>query len=1052
MEALVYEKKGKIYLKRKCPEHGIFDELYWESAEEFNRAKKYSSNARGLINTNVGITNNTGSNCPFDCGLCSNHHSHTALANIAVTNRCDLSCWYCFFYAKEGDPIYEPSVEQIRLMLRNLKSESPVPCNAVQFSVDHDQKIFLKDSNGIIFSKKIGEFVDEQMLYKKTKKYSLPINHERLGLSNYAVLTVDKNFNSVFKPINEIIRHENSEDLFEINASKGWSIIVTGSHSVFVLNDMGKIVEKKPGDLKINDVLVGSLTAPIGKNLSNVDLIELFLNSKDFDFLKDKIMISGIKKQDFNSLGKILGRRVNWDSIPLKDYVNLKKKVGDNLRYFNSKKEKAIPTKLELSNELARLLGYFAGEGCFYKNGLIFSFGLKEKKLIDDCISCIKKIFKDTNIRQKINHDSSLQIIIEGFLYKEVLKLLGCGSNAQNKKIPWVVFNAKDSFKKSFLKSYFECDGNVRMRKTGFEIVHNTVSKELASDLMLLHAQLGVVCQLNKSVSKPHLIKKTGQYIKVSSEKLVVSINGKENLSNSLWYLDGIEKKLFEDYCDSIEKHSPTYERLPVFNFIKNFSYKGINNKRITKIMKGVFFDKSISRSKLNELVLFFKQNNILFEKTCNHLSTTKSVGFFKIKKINKIKPSSKYVYDLSVPGSESFFTGSFGQLLAHNTGGEPTLREDLFEIIRVAKEEGFEHVQLNTTGMTIAFNKGYAQKLKKAGVSTLYVSFDGTTQKTNPKNHFEMPLTIEECRKAGLGIVLVPTLIKGVNDNDLANIIDFGLRNIDVVRGIDFQPVSFVGRMPKSQREKQRITIPRVTELLEKQSKKAIKQKDFFAIPCISSITNFIEALTNNVQYSLDNHFACGSATYVFVDEKNKKVIPLPEFVDVDGLFKFLRERATAIQNGKNKKIETAKLLLKIKSFINQEKKPSDLNLAKLLFDALVKHDYSALGKFHTKSLFIGMMHFMDPYNYDQQRVERCNIHYSMPDGRIVPFCAFNVVPELYRDKVQKQYSVSWEEFKQDYKGNSQNPLKKYVRNTKMLENNELYKKTYEKNKYLGN
>jgi len=380
-------------------------------------------------------------------------------------------------------------------------------------------------------------------------------------------------------------------------------------------------------------------------------------------------------------------------------------------------------------------------------------------------------------------------------------------------------------------------------------------------------------------------------------------------------------------------------------------------------------------------------------------------------------------------------------------TGGEPTLREDLFEIIKIAKQEGFEHVQLNTTGMTIAFNPGYAQKLKDAGVSTLYVSFDGTNFKTNPKNHYEIPMTLEECRKAGLGIVLVPTLIKGINDQDIGNILDFALRNIEIIRGVDFQPVSFVGRMPKAQRDAQRITIPGATSLIEKQTKGIIKQKDFFTIPCVSPVVNFIEALTENYQYSLDNHFACGTATYVFVS--GGKVIPLPEFVDVEGLFSFLRERADAIKAGGNKKIESAKLLLKLKSFIDQEKKPKELNLARLLFNALVKHDYSALGDFHTNSLFIGMMHFMDPYNYDQQRVERCNIHYAMPDGRIIPFCAFNVIPELYRDKVQKQYSVPWQEFRKQYSG-SNDPLEKYKRSKDSLEKNPAYKKAYPKNKYF--
>ena len=94
-------------------------------------------------------------------------------------------------------------------------------------------------------------------------------------------------------------------------------------------------------------------------------------------------------------------------------------------------------------------------------------------------------------------------------------------------------------------------------------------------------------------------------------------------------------------------------------------------------------------------------------------------------------------------------------------------------------------------------------------------------------------------------------------------------------------------------------------------------------------------------------------------------------------------------------------------------EKQPKGFSVGKLLFNALVRHDYKAMGEFHYKSLFIGMMHFQDPYNYDIERVERCGIHYGMPDGKIIPFCAFNVFPETYRDQVQNKYSMlpsEWE------------------------------------------
>ncbi len=98
--------------------------------------------------------------------------------------------------------------------------------------------------------------------------------------------------------------------------------------------------------------------------------------------------------------------------------------------------------------------------------------------------------------------------------------------------------------------------------------------------------------------------------------------------------------------------------------------------------------------------------------------------------------------------------------------------------------------------------------------------------------------------------------------------------------------------------------------------------------------------------------------------------------------------------------------------SFIDKEKQPEGLNMGKMLFDALVRHDYSAIGQFHMKSLFLGMMHFQDKYNQDEERLQRCDIHYLTPDLRIIPFCSFNVIPEWYRDRIQKKYGVPVEEW----------------------------------------
>jgi len=323
-------------------------------------------------------------------------------------------------------------------------------------------------------------------------------------------------------------------------------------------------------------------------------------------------------------------------------------------------------------------------------------------------------------------------------------------------------------------------------------------------------------------------------------------------------------------------------------------------------------------------------------------------------------------------------------------TGGEPTLRSDLVDIVRIIKEEGVDHIQLNTNGINLALEPELAQKLRQAGLSNLYMSFDGVSPKTNPKNHWEAPYALESCRKADLGAVLVPTVIKSVNDHELGGILRFAQRNMDIVRAISYQPVSLTGRMKKQEREKYRITIPDCIERLEEQT----------------------DGFTKRPQYELSIHFACGAGTYVFEDKDTRKLVPITSFVDLKGLFEYLDEKTDELNSGTNRYLVAAKFMTKLNSFIDKKKQPTGLNLSKLLVGALLKHDYSSVGQFHVRSMFLGMMHFQDKYNQDEERLQRCDIHYLTPDLRIIPFCSFNVIPEWYRDRIQKKYGISVEEW----------------------------------------
>ncbi|MDW8042593.1 MAG: radical SAM protein, partial [Nitrososphaerota archaeon] len=105
---------------------------------------------------------------------------------------------------------------------------------------------------------------------------------------------------------------------------------------------------------------------------------------------------------------------------------------------------------------------------------------------------------------------------------------------------------------------------------------------------------------------------------------------------------------------------------------------------------------------------------------------------------------------------------------------------------------------------------------------------------------------------------------------------------------------------MPKMDGEKYRITIPDCIIRIEEQTNGEIPRTAWFPVPACTPLTNFIEALTRKAQYELSIHFACGAGTYVFKD--GDKLVPITEFVDVEGLIKYLQDKTEEIEAGKHR------------------------------------------------------------------------------------------------------------------------------------------------------
>ena len=140
--------------------------------------------------------------------------------------------------------------------------------------------------------------------------------------------------------------------------------------------------------------------------------------------------------------------------------------------------------------------------------------------------------------------------------------------------------------------------------------------------------------------------------------------------------------------------------------------------------------------------------------------------------------------------------------------------------------------------------------------------------------------------------------------------------------------------------------------------------------------------------------------ATFIF--PKDEELIPITHYIDIEKFMKAMNGVYEDATKGSKTKARIGILrALRYAKF--------DL-IRELAGPVLKEGTYEALGKLMRKMIMIGMMHFMDGYNFDLERVERCCIHYAVPDGRLIPFCTMNT---LHRPRVEKKFSVPIQEWK---------------------------------------
>jgi uncharacterized radical SAM superfamily Fe-S cluster-containing enzyme len=157
-------------------------------------------------------------------------------------------------------------------------------------------------------------------------------------------------------------------------------------------------------------------------------------------------------------------------------------------------------------------------------------------------------------------------------------------------------------------------------------------------------------------------------------------------------------------------------------------------------------------------------------------------------------------------------------------SGGEPALRSDLPQIVARAHRLGFDHIQINTNGIRLAQDPDFGRALMDAGATVIYLQFDGLTSSVykhiRGADLLSLKLkAIERCVELKIGVILVPTLVKYVNDSQIGAIIQFAKKWMPIVKGVHFQPMTFLGRYPTSPRNHDRLLLSDILAAIEDQT-----------------------------------------------------------------------------------------------------------------------------------------------------------------------------------------------------------------------------------------
>lgn len=315
-------------------------------------------------------------------------------------------------------------------------------------------------------------------------------------------------------------------------------------------------------------------------------------------------------------------------------------------------------------------------------------------------------------------------------------------------------------------------------------------------------------------------------------------------------------------------------------------------------------------------------------------------------------------------------------------SGGEPTIHPQIIPMMRAAMERDIRHIMLNTNGRRIANDDQFLAELAEIRPA-IYFQFDGFEPSTYQTIRGEADLLPEKLRalkrlaEIGCPVILIPAIERGVNDHELGKIIRFGMEH-SAVFGINFQPAFHSGRYMKHDPLK-RLTNPDLMRLIEAQTEGMFAVSDFVPVPCCFP--------------------TCNSVTYAYVD--GETVVPLPRIIDVEDYLDYITNRV--LLNFAEEVKGALEGLWSSSAIPGSEK--AAFNFAMTCAACGLPEGTEDVEGLLDHFFMIMFQDFLDPWTFNQKNLMKCCKEILLPDGKQIPFCAYNNVG--YREQARAQLAA---------------------------------------------